>query len=111
MGKLNFYNDIKYKFLLIYLLNITDIIFTFYLINTGDFYEGNFFMKNIINNEFLTILTKGVCVLFLIIVLLIRLKQANLYQLKVSKYIVTLGLITYMLINISHIFWIVFTIS
>ncbi|NLK95718.1 MAG: hypothetical protein GX275_11120 [Clostridiales bacterium] len=105
------YVDLKYKFYLIYILNVTDIIFTLILLSTGEFSEVNELMKNIVQNKALAILIKGIMVLLLTLYIVRRLKNANEFQLNISRYIVTSVLFLYMIINISHIYWITFTFS
>lgn len=62
------YNDInlKKKLLLIYILNVNDIIFTFMLLDTGFFIEVNIIMINIISYPILGIFVKVILVFVLI---------------------------------------------
>ena len=109
MKKLLFSNEIKYlkiKMYLLYLLNVTDIVFTYILINTGMFEERNKILIPIINNKNLTLIIKVIFILMLVIYINFRLKKANEKQRFISNIIILIILSFYILINISHIFWI-----
>lgn len=100
-------NSIKKKFIVLYLLNITDIIFTLYLINTGLFREANVIMASIINNEILSVIVKSVIPLALLIIIYNRMKEATEKQLLQSNRIIIGSLIFYGLINVSHVIWVI----
>ena len=97
--------SLKTKFIAIYLLNVTDIIFTLLLLRTGQLIEANGIMRNIIDNEFLSMAIKIFVPLVLFIYIYIRMKKATEKQLIISNRIINACLILYILINISHVVW------
>ena len=95
------------KCIVLYILNVTDIIFTYKLLDTGEFIEANGIMNMIIPNKLITIIVKVFIVLFLLIYLYIRLKEADETQKKICNILITMLLIFYTLINVSHIYWMI----
>ena len=94
------------KLIALYLLNITDIIFTIFLINTGMFLEVNAVMATLVNNkQLLVIVIKIVIPLIMLLVVYQRMKKATEKQLYQSNIIINAFLIFYGLINISHVVW------
>lgn len=93
----------KYKLLSLYLLNVMDILFTLYLLQTGLFIEINPLMINIVSNIQTSIMVKILFPAFLLLALYIRIQSASLKQLIVSHRILNMILIFYIAINISHI--------
>lgn len=98
-------NSVKKKFIILYILNVTDIFFTLYLINTGMYQEANLIMAHIIHDELLSIAVKVGIPLILLLVVYNRMKKASERQLILSNRITMVCLIFYGLINISHILW------
>ena len=98
--------SLKIKFILIYLLNVTDIIFTLLLLRTGKFMEANGIMRNVIDNEVLSMAIKILVPLVLITIIYLRMKKASEKQLIISNRIINACLILYILINMSHLVWI-----
>lgn len=100
--------SIKQKLSLLYILNVTDIIFTLFLVNTGMFLEANVVMISLVNNrQILCLLIKIIIPLILVFVVYVRMKKANEKQLYQSNIIIIAGLALYVFINISHVVWIV----
>lgn len=104
------FNSVKKKLILVYFFNVTDIIFTYYLLSTGDFTEANFLLRGAIDNTWLTLFIKIVVTFVLIIYLLKRMQHANLKQLRICNVLINILLLFYILINMGHIFWILFYI-
>lgn len=98
--------NIKRKLMLVYILNFTDYIATKILLSTGLFFEGNFFMRNIISENFMSALIKLLLPLLLLTFIYIRIKTANIKQLKYSTIVITGCIIYYALINCTHLIWI-----
>lgn len=93
------------KFILIYILNVSDILFTLLLLNTGLFEEGNTFMKTITDSNILSIIIKIAVPMILLIFIYVRMQKATAKQLHISNIITTVCLAFYFLINISHLIW------
>lgn len=95
------------KCILLYILNVTDIIFTYKLLETGEFIEANGIMNLIIPNKVITIIVKVFFVLFLLIYLYKRIKEADQRQKRICNMLITMLLVFYTLINVSHIYWMI----
>jgi hypothetical protein len=97
---------IKRKLFILYILNITDIIFTIFLINTGLFFEANFIMALIVNNkQLLSLVIKIILPFVLLLWIGHRMEKASRKQLYQSNIIITACLVFYILINVSHLIW------
>lgn len=94
---------VKYKFILIYGLNVTDIMFTLVLLGTGEFFEGNILMKPIVSNIAASISLKVMLPIVLIYCLLRRMRDATESQLKTANIFINVCLVLYVIINLSHI--------
>jgi hypothetical protein len=101
-------SNIKTKFLLLYFINFTDIIFTLMLLNTGCFIEGNPLLHPVIENTILLFLIKIIIPALLLISIYHRIQDATFEQLKKSNIIILISLSLYTLVNLSHIFWLSF---
>ncbi|WP_080023620.1 DUF5658 family protein [Clostridium thermobutyricum] len=99
------YEKIKIKLLLIYILNISDFIFTIFLINTEMFYEGNFLMTSFVENPLKGFILKVVIIGLVLFFLGILFRYANKLELYHINYIVLLGLTLYTSVNILHVFY------
>jgi hypothetical protein len=97
---------IKGKFIGIFILNVTDILFTLYLLSTGLFYEGNPVMSRVTENISASLFLKIVIPLTLIIYIYIRMKKATEKQLFYANIIINGCLGFYLMINLLHIVWI-----
>ncbi len=98
--------SIRRKLITIYIFNVTDIIFTVFLVNTGMFLEVNAIMALIVNNrQLLSIIIKVVIPFVLIFSVYQRIKEATEKQLYQSNIIINGCLIFYGLINVSHVVW------
>lgn len=95
------------KCILLYILNVTDIIFTYKLLETGEFIEANGIMNLIIPNKVITIIVKVFFVLFLLIYLYKRINEADQRQKRICNMLITMLLVFYTLINVSHIYWMI----
>ena len=101
---------IRLKLTAIYILNVLDIVFTLILIKTGLFVEGNYFMVKMINNSALALVVKVVVVGALLAILYKRIEKATLKQLAISNVIVNSCMGIYVLINLSHMVWVAFSL-
>ena len=99
-------DTIKKKFILLYLLNITDIIFTLLLLETGYFAEINVIMVKAVNNPAMGLLIKVLVPAILLFYIFKRMKSANNDQLKAANVAVNISLSLYTLVNLSHLLWV-----
>jgi hypothetical protein len=95
--------NIKYKFLILYLLNVTDIFFTLLLLSTGLFMEANTLMVKAVQSLSASFLLKIVLPAALLLYLYLRMKRASEKQLKQSNIVLNIATAIYALINISHL--------
>lgn len=96
---------IKKKLLLLYLLNVTDIIFTVLLLKTGYFAEVNILMVDVVHSPIISIMLKVLLPALLLYYLYRQMIDADEDQLKVSNITVNISLTIYTLVNISHLVW------
>lgn len=96
---------IKKKFILLYLLNVTDIIFTKLLLKTGYFAEVNILMVKALQNPVASILLKIVFPAVLLYLIYKRMRDADELQLKAANIAVNISLTIYALVNLSHLVW------
>jgi hypothetical protein len=99
------YENIKYKLLILYLLNVSDILFTALLLSTGLFMEANFLMVNAVQSISASFILKIVLPLVLLFYIYIRMKKASEIQLKQSNLLLNTIIGTYVIVNISHLIW------
>lgn len=102
------YINIGKKFLLLYMLNILDILFTLILLETGLFEEANSFMATIVTDPFKAISIKVLLVGALLYIVYKRMERGTLKQLFISNYIINTAVIAYVFINISHFVWCIY---
>ncbi|TJX14516.1 hypothetical protein E9840_05440 [Tissierella creatinini] len=98
---------LRSKLIVLFLLNVLDLLFTLILISTGKFLEINPIINKILDSRVNLYIIKIVIPLLLISYLFIRLRKAEKHQLIISNKIISGALIVYVFINISHIFWLV----
>jgi len=98
--------SIRRKLIAMYLLNVTDIIFTIFLVNTGMFVEANAIMAPFVNSSQLSIIIVKIVIPFVLLICVYkRMKDATEKQLYQSNFIINGCLIFYALINIFHVIW------
>lgn len=105
------FENIKYKLLILYLLNVTDILFTVLLLSTGLFTEANFLMIKAVKSVPASFILKIVLPAVLLLYIYIRMKKASELQLKHSNIILNIITGVYILINASHLIWFFLFIS
>lgn len=93
------------KFLFLYLLNCTDILFTYTFLKTGDFYEANPLMRHIVTNPYLCLLIKvilpGLALLLLFYYLMQNTKPLSSFCQWATNFIILM----YILINSLHVYY------
>ena len=100
--------NIKYKLSLLYLLNVSDIIFTLLLINSGYYIEANPIMATILNQPVKLFLVKILLPALLLCFIYIRMKKAEKHQMIISNTIINGALYIYGLLNLLHILGLLF---
>lgn len=96
---------IKKKFILLYVLNVTDIIFTVLLLQTGYFIEANILMVKAVQSPSVTFLLKIILPALLLYVIYKRMQDADNNQLKLVNIAVNMSLTFYCFVNLTHLMW------
>jgi hypothetical protein len=97
------HHSTKDKFIWIYILNVTDILFTQLLLTTGQGYEVNILMRGLVKIPLFAIAVKVIFIGVLLIIALKYLKGATNKELKTIKVVTYLVLGLYIFLNVSHI--------
>lgn len=98
--------NIRKKLILLYFLNVSDLIFTLALLETGFFREVNIFMVNAVENPFVSIVLKVVFPAGLFYYLYKRIRLSDASQLKATNIGLLISLTLYSFVNISHLVWV-----
>lgn len=97
--------NIKNKLLILYILNVTDIISTLLLLNTGFYMEANTLMSKAIQSRIISFVLKIMLPAILFTLIYFRIQKATNLQLKQSNLLINGAIIFYTLINASHLVW------
>ena len=97
------FKNIKHKILLLYLLNVTDILFTLLLLATGFYIEANILMAKAVQSFSASFILKIVLPAALLFYIYIRMKSASEKQLKQSNILLNIATAVYSMINIFHL--------
>lgn len=98
-------DNLKNKLLVLYVLNITDIIFTLLLLNTGYYMEANILMNSAVQSYAASFCLKVLLPGILLLYVFFRLKSANERQLRNSNIMISGITVVYAFINLSHLVW------
>lgn len=101
--KINAIFALRKRFVLLYLLNFTDAVFTRTLLKTGVFLEVNPVMNKIAYSNFKMIIVKILLPLLLLSVVYNRVKKSSINLLIISNKILLPVITFYLLINVIHI--------
>lgn len=97
--------DLKSKMVFVYILNVTDIIFTLILCGTGACIEANPFAALFVGNTAAALIVKSLVPAALLAYLYLRLRKASDNQRRKANASIAVLLAAYALINISHLTW------
>ncbi|MBU3805139.1 MAG: hypothetical protein H9872_10370 [Candidatus Cellulosilyticum pullistercoris] len=98
-------------FLLIYILNCTDLLFTYTYLKTGIFFEFNPIMSRLLVSPYLTILVKIILPAIFIIYFFFRLKEHSTSSLILCKIGGMLLILAYTFINSLHLYYLIHFLS
>ncbi len=93
------------KLILLYLLNVSDILFTIFLLQTGYFKEVNVLMAAVVKNPAVSLMLKLVLPAFLLYYMYRQHLAAEEDQRKASNIAVNISLSIYSFVNITHLIW------
>lgn len=97
--------NIRKKIIILYLLNVSDLIFTLALLETGFFREMNIFMVKAVESPVMSVILKVVFPAALLYYLYKRICLSDSSQLKSTNIGLLISLTLYSLVNISHLVW------
>ncbi len=100
----NTQKHITLTFLLIYILNCMDLLFTYTYLKTGIFVECNPIMRLLLSNTYLTILAKLILPAVLVIFLFFQLEEHST-SLKLYRWGGTFLTLLYTLLNVMHLYY------
>lgn len=95
----------KKKLILLYALNISDILFTLFLLQTGYFKEVNILMAGAVKNPAVSLVLKIVLPAFLLYCMYRQHLAAEEDQRKASNVAVNISLSIYSIVNVTHLIW------
>lgn len=98
-------NILKKKYIMLYALNVIDILFTLVLLQTGYFREVNLLMLKAVDKPLLCILLKVILPALLLSYVYKLTKSGEEDQRRVSNIAVNISLSIYILVNLSHLVW------
>lgn len=98
--------SLKKKMILLYILNVTDIILTWVLLTTGFFKEVNVFMVNAVESPTLSIVLKVILPALLLLYLYKRNDVEDISGLRSTNIGINISLGLYTIVNITHFVWI-----
>jgi hypothetical protein len=98
--------SIRKKMIILYVLNLTDIVFTLLLLETGFFTEVNILMVNAVKNPVVGILLKTILPAILLFYLYKRICSIDTSLLKAANIGINISLVLYTLVNLSHLVWV-----
>ena len=94
--------NIKTKLILLYFLNVSDLLLTLLLLSTGFYFEANILMAEVIKSTAATLFIKLILPAILLATLYMRIKKATNKQRRISNYVINPVAILYIIINIFH---------
>lgn len=97
--------NIRIKLMLLYLLNVIDIICTLVLIHSGFYMEVNPIMVQVIHNQSASLILKVLLPALLLSYIALRINKATDHQLKISNLLINIITLVYIVINLLHFIW------
>jgi len=101
------YPDITIKLIVLYALNVMDILFTSFLVNTGFFIEANPIMAVLMNNALVTVLFKILMPAAVFVFLAVHLRHAAEKLRRSANRLIGMLLVVYIGVTLLHISWII----
>lgn len=92
-------------FLFIYILNCTDLLFTYTYLKTGIFFEFNPIMRLLLLSPYLTVLLKIILPAIFLIYFFFRLGEHSVHSLELCKVGGLFLILTYTFINSLHLYY------
>lgn len=99
------HKNINKKLLLLYVLNVTDLLFTLLLLSTGYFMEANRLMTSAVENKAAGFMLKVILPAIILLYVYYRIQHATEKQLKRANLMISGITVIYAFINASHLVW------
>ena len=101
------YPDITIKLIVLYALNVMDILFTSFLVSTGFFIEANPIMAALMNNALITVLFKIAMPAIIFVFLGVTLREATEKLRRSANRLIGMLLVVYIGVTLLHFSWII----
>lgn len=108
-------DSIKKKLILLYLLNVLDVIMTLLLLRTGLFREVNIVMLKVVSSPFASFLFKVIFPALMLYYLYIKIRETTVtgceapadvsQELKISNISINISILIYAIVDFSHLLW------
>ena len=98
-------NGVKKKLIIIYILNVIDIVFTIALIKSGWFAEANGFMQSLVQSTLMSYVVKITIPAILLFYIYMRVKNSDKKTLKMTNIGLLIPLIMYIGVDILHVMY------
>jgi len=98
-------NGIKKKLIIIYILNVIDIVFTIALIKSGWFTEANGFMQNLVQSTLMSYIVKITIPATILLYIYMRVKNSDEKTLKMTNIGLLIPLIMYIGVDVLHVMY------
>jgi len=98
-------NGVKKKLIIIYILNVIDIVFTIALIKSGWFTEANGFMQSLVQSTLMSYVVKITIPATILFYIYMRVKNSDKKTLKMTNIGLLIPLIMYIGVDILHVMY------
>jgi len=98
-------NGVKKKLIIIYILNVIDIVFTIALIKSGWFTEANGFMQSLVQSTLMSYVVKITIPATILFYIYMRVKNSDKKTLKMTNIGLLIPLIMYIGVDVLHVMY------
>ena len=98
-------NGIKKKLIIIYILNVIDIVFTIALIKSGWFTEANGFMQSLVQSTLMSYVVKITIPATILLYIYMRVMNSDEKTLKMTNIGLLIPLIMYIGVDVLHVMY------
>ena len=98
-------NGVRKKLIIIYILNVIDIVFTIALIKSGWFAEANGFMQSLVQSAVMSYVVKITIPATILFYIYMRVKNSDKKTLKMTNIGLLIPLIMYIGVDVLHVMY------
>ena len=98
-------DGVKKKLIIIYILNVIDIVFTIALIKSGWFTEANGFMQSLVQSTLMSYVVKITIPATILLYIYMRVKNSDEKTLKMTNIGLLIPLIMYIGVDVLHVMY------